>query len=88
MYVDQTGPVIYKSKTLLEDATPEIVRDFFWDDEFRPKWDPMLAYFKMVEECPNTGTTIVHWIKKVIEVLLLLNTPISSITNTSRVINF
>ncbi|KAL1832432.1 hypothetical protein ACET3Z_002083 [Daucus carota] len=60
----ETGPVIYKSKTLLEDATPEILRDFFWDDEFRPKWDPMLAYFKMVEECPNTGTTIVHWIKK------------------------
>ncbi|GFZ14210.1 polyketide cyclase/dehydrase and lipid transport superfamily protein [Actinidia rufa] len=36
----------------------------FWDDEFRPKWDPMLAYFKMLEECPHTGTTIVHWIKK------------------------
>jgi hypothetical protein len=60
----ETGPVVYRSRTVFEDATPEIVRDFFWDDEFRPKWDPMLAYFKMLEECPHTGTTIVHWIKK------------------------
>lgn len=64
--VYQTGPVVYRSRTVFEDATPEMVRDFFWDDEFRPKWDPMLAYFKMLEECPHTGTTIVHWIKKVL----------------------
>ncbi|PSR92793.1 StAR-related lipid transfer protein like [Actinidia chinensis var. chinensis] len=60
----ETGLVVYCSKTVFEDATPDMVRDFFWDDEFRPKWDPMLAYFKMLEECPHTGTTIVHWIKK------------------------
>ena len=42
-----------------------MVRDFFWDDEFRIKWDPMLAYFKILDECPHTGTMIVHWIKKV-----------------------
>ncbi|KAL0706686.1 hypothetical protein Bca4012_073112 [Brassica carinata] len=60
----QSGPVVYRSRTVFEDATPETVRDFFWDDEFRPKWDPMLAYFKTLEEDPNTGTTIVHWIKK------------------------
>lgn len=63
--VRQSGPVVYRSRTVFEDATPETVRDFFWDDEFRPKWDPMLAYFKTLEEDPNTGTTIVHWIKKV-----------------------
>ena len=62
----QTGLVVYRSRTVFEDATPDMVRDFFWDDEFRPKWDPMLAYFKMLEECPHTGTTIVHWIKKVL----------------------
>lgn len=64
LYNMQTG-VIYKSRTVFEDATPELVRDFFWDDEFRPKWDPMLVYFKMLDECPHTGTSIVHWIKKV-----------------------
>ncbi|KAK2647192.1 hypothetical protein Ddye_022387 [Dipteronia dyeriana] len=60
----ETGPAYYRSRTVFEGATPELVRDFFWDDEFRPKWDPMLAYFKILEECPHTGTMIVHWIKK------------------------
>ncbi|KAJ6323788.1 hypothetical protein OIU76_011142 [Salix suchowensis] len=60
----QEGPTVYRSRTVFEDATPELVRDFFWDDEFRPKWDPMLAYFKILEECPHTGRMIVHWIKK------------------------
>lgn len=60
----KSGPIILRSRTVFEDANPELVRDFFWDDEFRPKWDPMLAYFKTLEECPHTGTMIVHWIKK------------------------
>ncbi|KAJ9182224.1 hypothetical protein P3X46_006244 [Hevea brasiliensis] len=60
----QTGPTVYRSRTVFEDATAELVRDFFWDDEFRLKWDPMLAYFKILEEFPHTGTMIVHWIKK------------------------
>ncbi|KAM0069399.1 putative START domain-containing protein [Helianthus debilis subsp. tardiflorus] len=63
-YEPQTGPIVYRSRTVFEDATPELVRDFFWDDEFRPKWDPMLTYVKILEECPRTGTMIVNWIKK------------------------
>jgi hypothetical protein len=58
------GPIMYCSRTIFEDATPELVRDFFWDDEFRLKWDPMLAYFKILEEFPQNGTMIIHWIKK------------------------
>ncbi|KAJ6835901.1 uncharacterized protein M6B38_329505 [Iris pallida] len=60
----EVGPVIYRSRTVFEDATPELVRDFFWDDDFRCKWDPMLTYFKILEECPHNGAMIVHWIKK------------------------
>ncbi|GLT78676.1 hypothetical protein SLA2020_502040 [Shorea laevis] len=60
----ETGPPILRSRTVFEDATPELVRDFFWDDEFRPKWDPMLAYCRILEEYTNTGTMIIHWIKK------------------------
>ncbi|KAK5844106.1 StAR-related lipid transfer 7, mitochondrial [Gossypium arboreum] len=60
----ESGPAIYRSRTVFEDATPEVVRDFFWDDEFRPKWDTMLAYFKTLDECPCTGLMIVHWIRK------------------------
>lgn len=61
----QNRPTVYRSRTVFEDATPEMVRDFFWDDEFRTKWDPMLTYVKILDECPHTGTMIVHWIKKV-----------------------
>lgn len=58
------GAVIYRSRTVFEDATAEMVRDFFWDDEFRCKWDNMLTYYKILEEFPQNGTMIVHWIKK------------------------
>ncbi|KAL3506049.1 hypothetical protein ACH5RR_031431 [Cinchona calisaya] len=60
----EVGPTVYRTKTVFEDATPDLVRDFFWDDEFRPKWDPMLTYDKILEECPHIGSMIVHWIKK------------------------
>ncbi|GAB2294547.1 hypothetical protein Dimus_028753 [Dionaea muscipula] len=60
----ENGPTVYRSRTVFEDATAELVRDFFWDDEFRPKWDPMLTYFKILEACPRTGQLVVHWIKK------------------------
>ncbi|KAJ1404013.1 START-like domain superfamily [Sesbania bispinosa] len=48
----------------VEDATPEIVRDFFWDDEFRLKWDDMLIHASIIEECALTGTMLVHWVRK------------------------
>ncbi|KAL2898480.1 StAR-related lipid transfer protein 7 mitochondrial [Bienertia sinuspersici] len=60
----ENGPTIYRSQTVFEDATAELVRDFFWDDEFRPKWDRMLTYFKILDDCSHTGTMIVHWVKK------------------------
>lgn len=50
---------------MFEDATPVMLRDFFWDDEFRPTWDTMLSNSTTVEECPSTGTMIVRWIRKV-----------------------
>ncbi|XP_065854935.1 uncharacterized protein [Euphorbia lathyris] len=31
----ESGPPQYRSRTVFEDATPEMVRDFFWDDEYR-----------------------------------------------------
>ncbi|KAF5752364.1 Polyketide cyclase/dehydrase and lipid transport superfamily protein isoform 2 [Tripterygium wilfordii] len=60
----ETRPVVYRSRTVFEDATPELVRDFFWDDEFRTKWDPMLTHVKILEECPHTGAINVQWIKR------------------------
>ncbi|XP_020572201.1 uncharacterized protein LOC110019026 [Phalaenopsis equestris] len=62
----ETGPPQYRSRSVFEDVTPELVRDFFWDDEFRikNKWDDMLLYQAPLEECSVTGTMMVHWIRK------------------------
>lgn len=60
----ETGPPQYRSSTIFEDATPEMVRDFFWDDEFRPKWDTMLIHAETIEASPTTGTMIVQWVRK------------------------
>ncbi|GMJ00502.1 membrane related protein CP5 [Hibiscus trionum] len=59
-----TGPPQYRTETVFENATAKMVRDFFWDDEFRPKWDDMLAYSATIEECSTTGTMVVQWIRK------------------------
>lgn len=60
----EVGPPLYRSRTVYEDATPELVRDFYWDDEFRSKWDDMLVHSETIEECPTTGTMVVRWIRK------------------------
>ncbi|GFP92532.1 star-related lipid transfer protein 7 mitochondrial [Phtheirospermum japonicum] len=60
----EIGPPQYRSRTIYEDATPEMLRDFFWDDEFRIKWDDMLIHAETLEECPNTGTMVVQWVRK------------------------
>lgn len=60
----ETGPPQYRSRTVFEDASPELVRDFFWDDEFRMKWDDMLIHASILEECPTTGAMVVQWVRK------------------------
>ncbi|KAJ6887262.1 hypothetical protein NC651_027565 [Populus alba x Populus x berolinensis] len=60
----ETGPPQYRTRTVFEDATPEMVRDFFWDDEFRAKWDDMLVHAETLEECPTRGTMVVQWVRK------------------------
>ncbi|KAI8569928.1 hypothetical protein RHMOL_Rhmol02G0315900 [Rhododendron molle] len=60
----ENGPPQYRSSTIFEDATTEMVRDFFWDDEFRMKWDDMLTHAEILEECPTTGTLVVQWVRK------------------------
>lgn len=62
----EKGPPQYRSRTVFQDATPELVRDFFWDDEFRIKnrWDDMLLSHSVIDECSVTGTMVVHWIRK------------------------
>ncbi|XP_076951122.1 uncharacterized protein LOC143624308 [Bidens hawaiensis] len=60
----ETGPPQYRSRSVYEDMSPEMMRDFFWDDEFRLKWDDMLLEAETIEECPNNGTMVVKWVRK------------------------
>ncbi|XP_042419349.1 uncharacterized protein LOC122007883 isoform X1 [Zingiber officinale] len=62
----ETGPPQYRSSTIYEDTTAEILRDFFWDDDFRIKngWDDMLLQHAKLKECMSTGTMIVQWVRK------------------------
>ncbi|CAM0908302.1 unnamed protein product [Alopecurus aequalis] len=62
----ENGPPQYRSSTIFEDASPDVVRDFFWDDEFRMKntWDDMLLQHDTLEECTETGTMVVRWVRK------------------------
>ncbi|GFS44526.1 polyketide cyclase/dehydrase and lipid transport superfamily protein [Actinidia rufa] len=61
---DEWASTIYRSSTIFEDVTPEMMREFFWDDEFRLKWDDMLVNAEILEECPSTGTMVVRWVRK------------------------
>lgn len=65
MWLMKIGPPQYRSRTVYEDMTPEMMRDFFWDDELRLKWDDMLLEAETLEECPNNGTMVVKWVRKV-----------------------
>ncbi|CAL5035818.1 unnamed protein product [Urochloa decumbens] len=60
------GPPQFRSSTIFEDASPEVARDFFWDDDFRMKntWDDMLLQHETLEECTKTGTMVVRWVRK------------------------
>ncbi|XP_047065337.1 uncharacterized protein LOC124673266 [Lolium rigidum] len=62
----ENGPPQYRSSTIFEDASPDVVRDFFWDDQFRMSntWDDMLLQHHMLEECTETGTMLVRWVRK------------------------
>jgi hypothetical protein len=62
----ENGPPQYRSSTIFEGASPDVVRDFFWDDDFRMKntWDDMLLQHNTLEECTETGTMVVRWVRK------------------------
>ncbi|XP_024971523.1 uncharacterized protein LOC112510359 [Cynara cardunculus var. scolymus] len=60
----ETGPPQYCSRTVYEDATPELLRDFFWDDDLRLKWDDMLLHATTLEEFRDVGASVVHWIRR------------------------
>eukprot|EP00897_Mesotaenium_endlicherianum_P001262 jgi/Mesen1/1163/ME000124S00195 len=60
----EVGPTEYRSRTVVQECTPELMRDFFWDDDFRKEWDDLLLSHKTLEACTKTGVQIVQWVRK------------------------
>ncbi|XP_057463806.1 uncharacterized protein LOC130753638 [Actinidia eriantha] len=60
----KNGPPQYRCSTIFEDVIPAMLREFFWDDEFRLKWDDMLVNAEILQECPSTGAMVVQWALK------------------------
>ena len=61
----QDAPTEYKLRSVWENSSPELIREFYWDDPHRMTWDPMLSSVRTVAQCPKTGAQIVHWVRKV-----------------------
>eukprot|EP00475_Leptophrys_vorax_P035798 TRINITY_DN5948_c0_g1_i1.p1 TRINITY_DN5948_c0_g1~~TRINITY_DN5948_c0_g1_i1.p1 ORF type:complete len:618 (+),score=2.37 TRINITY_DN5948_c0_g1_i1:333-2186(+) len=60
----EQGPTQYRTRTVMERCSSTLMRDFFWDDDFRRTWDDMLVQTKTVTACERTGFQIVHWVRK------------------------
>ncbi|CAI7919990.1 unnamed protein product [Closterium sp. NIES-54] len=64
LFPQQQGPTEYRSRTVMERCSSALMRDFFWDDEFRAAWDDMLVQARTITACERTGFQIVHWVRK------------------------
>ena len=62
----QECPPQYCIATIFKDASLDVVRDFFWDDDFRVKntWDNICST-RLNDGCTKTGTMVVCWVRKV-----------------------
>lgn len=60
----EQGPTEYRSRTVMERCSSTLMRDFFWDDDFRSAWDDMLVQARTITACERTGFQVVHWVRK------------------------
>lgn len=62
----EVGPTQYRTQTRIEACTPELMRDFYWDDDFRreSQWDDLLTHAATLEEWPRTGVQVVQWVRR------------------------
>ncbi|KAL9228434.1 hypothetical protein vseg_004017 [Gypsophila vaccaria] len=58
------GPVKYLSTTVFENCSPEILRDFYMDCEFRKQWDKTVIAYEQLQIDKETGVEIGRMIKK------------------------
>ncbi|XP_050381178.1 uncharacterized protein LOC126798297 isoform X2 [Argentina anserina] len=60
----KVGPVEYLSVTIFEDCSPELLRDFYMDNDYRKQWDKMLIEHEQLQLDKNNGVEVGRTIKK------------------------
>lgn len=58
------GPLKYLSVTVFEDCSPELLRDFYMDCEFRKQWDKTVVEHEQLQIDEKSGIEIGRTIKK------------------------
>ncbi|KAF2317713.1 hypothetical protein GH714_039631 [Hevea brasiliensis] len=62
--VRKDAPLKYLSVTVFENCSPEIVRDFYMDNDYRKQWDKALVEHKQLDVDKTNGTEVGRTIKK------------------------
>ncbi|KAF3432313.1 hypothetical protein FNV43_RR27053 [Rhamnella rubrinervis] len=58
------GPLKYLSVTVFENCFPEMLRDFYMDNDYRKKWDKTLVDHEQLQVDENSGVEVGRTIKK------------------------
>lgn len=58
------GPMKYLSVTVFEDCSPEMLKDFYMDNDYRKQWDKTVVDHHQLQVDSNTGIEIGRTIKK------------------------
>ncbi|XP_010465108.1 PREDICTED: uncharacterized protein LOC104745540 [Camelina sativa] len=58
------GPMKYLSTTVFEDCSPEVLRDFYMDNEYRTQWDKTVVEHQQLQVDSSSGIEIGRTIKK------------------------
>nr|ACM45607.1 truncated At3g13062 [Arabidopsis thaliana] len=58
------SPMKYLSTTVFEDCSPEVLRDFYMDNEYRKQWDKTVVEHEQLQVDSNSGIEIGRTIKK------------------------
>ncbi|CAA7016295.1 unnamed protein product [Microthlaspi erraticum] len=58
------GPMKYLSTTVFEDCSPEVLRDFYMDNEYRKQWDKTVVDHEQLQVDNASGIEIGRTIKK------------------------
>ncbi|XP_062155444.1 uncharacterized protein LOC133863502 [Alnus glutinosa] len=60
----KNGPLKYESVTVFENCSPEMLRDFYMDNDYRKQWDKTLVEHEQLQVDKTNGVEIGRTIKK------------------------